>query len=202
MFKKITVILISLFFLPMVNAKTLLIVGDSISAGFGVDVGKSWVNHLDKQLKEKGYPYSVVNASISGDTTANGLARLPALLSQYHPDIVLIELGGNDGLRGTPLKRIEHNLTQMVKQIKESNAQALLIGIELPPNYGNQYLERFMAIYPSVAEEQQIPFVPSIVKDVGGHAEFMQADGVHPNVLGHERILDNIWPVLVPLLEK
>ena len=194
--------LATLLFLPMVSAKTLLIVGDSISAGFGVELGKGWVNHLEQRLKDKGYNYKVVNASISGDTSTNGAARIPALLTQYRPDVVIIELGGNDGLRATSPKMIEQNLSQMVSLAKKSNAKVLLLGIELPPNYGNQYRDRFMATYPKVAEQQQIPLVSSIVENIGGNAELMQADGIHPNALGHERVINNVWPALEPLLEK
>lgn len=202
MLKKIILIFATLLFLPMVSAKTLLIVGDSISAGFGVELGKSWVNHLDERLKIKGYDYKVVNASISGDTSTNGLARISALLTEYHPDIVLIELGGNDGLRATPLKMIEQNLSQMINLVKSSNAKVLLIGIDLPPNYGNQYRDRFIAIYPEIAKKQEVSLVPSIVKNIGGNAELMQADGIHPNALGHEHALNNVWSALEPLLEK
>lgn len=202
MLKKAVFMLMALLFLPIANAKTLLIVGDSISAGFGVEVGQSWVNHLEKRLVDKGYHYKLVNASISGDTSTNGLARIPALLEQYHPDIVLIELGGNDGLRATPPNMIEQNLSKMASLAKASHAKVLLLGIDLPPNYGNQYRERFKVIYPEVAKQQQISLVLSIVDKVGGHAELMQADGIHPNALGHKRVLDNVWAGLEPLLEK
>lgn len=199
MFKKILIIIIALFTIPLASGKTLLIVGDSISAGFGIEVGQGWVNLLEQRLKEKNYDYQLINASISGDTSTNGAARLPALLEKYQPQVVVIELGGNDGLRGTPPKLIEQNLSQMVSLAKQQ-AKVLLVGIQLPPNYGQQYLERFIAVYPAVAEQQQVPLLPSIVANTGARPELMQQDGVHPNTKGQAVILEDIWQKLEPLL--
>lgn len=201
MFKKILLIIIASFVTCVASGKTLLIVGDSISAGYGVDVSKGWVKLLEQRLVDNHFDYQVVNASVSGDVTSNGVARLPALLEKYQPDIVVIEMGGNDGLRGTPPKIIQQNLTEMVVLAKQQQAKVLLIGIQLPPNYGPQYLERFMAVYPAVAKEQQVAWLDSIVKNTGGKPELMQADGVHPNEQGQPIMLDDVWGELLPLLE-
>lgn len=201
MFKKILFVIIALFTVSVASGKTLLIVGDSISAGYGVDLSKGWVKLLEQRLKDKHYDYEVINASISGDVTSNGAARLPALLEKYHPAVVIIEMGGNDGLRGTPPKLIQQNLTQMVQQAKQQS-KVLLVGIQLPPNYGELYLERFSAMYPAIANEQQVVLLDSIVKNTGGNADLMQSDGIHPNEAGQPIILNDIWEKLVPLLDK
>lgn len=202
MFKKTVIIILGLFAIPLVSAKTLLIVGDSISAGFGIEQGKGWVALLEQRLQAQHYNYQVVNASISGDTTSNGLTRMPALLAEYKPAVVLIELGGNDGLRAIPPKQIQQNLSAMVELAKRAKAEVLLIGIELPPNYGNQYLEKFIAVFPAVAKEQQVELVPSIVANTGGNSELMQADGVHPNTKAQPIVLEDVWKQLVALLIK
>lgn len=199
MFQKILLVIIALFTVSVASGKTLLIVGDSISAGYGVDISKGWVKLLEQRLKSEHYDYEVINASVSGDVTSNGLARLPALLEKYRPAIVIIEMGGNDGLRATPPKIIQQNLSQMVQQAKQQS-KVLLVGIQLPPNYGELYLERFSAMYPAVANEQQVALLDSIVKNTGGNADLMQADGIHPNEKGQPIILDDIWEKLVPLL--
>lgn len=190
----------ALFTIPIASGKTLLIVGDSISAGFGIEVGQGWVSLLEQRLKDKQYNYQLINASISGDTSTNGVARLPNLLEKYKPDVVIIELGGNDGLRGTPPKLIEQNLTQMVSLAKQQ-ATVLLVGIQLPPNYGQQYLDRFVAVYPAVAKEQEVSLLPSIVVNTGGNPDLMQADGVHPNTKGQAIIMEDVWQKLQPLLK-
>lgn len=202
MFKKTVIIILGLFAIPLVSAKTLLIVGDSISAGFGIEQGKGWVALLEQRLQTQHYNYQVVNASISGDTTSNGLTRMPALLAEYKPAVVLIELGGNDGLRAIPPKQIQQNLSTMVELAKRAKAEVLLVGIELPPNYGNQYLEKFIAVFPAVAKEQQVKLVPSIVANTGGNSELMQADGVHPNTKAQPIVLEDVWKQLVALLIK
>ena len=200
MFKRVLIIIMVLFTIPIASGKTLLIVGDSISAGFGIEVGQGWVNLLEQRLKDKQYNYQLINASISGDTSTNGVARLPNLLEKYKPDVVVIELGGNDGLRGTPPKLIEQNLTQMVSLAKQQ-ATVLLVGIQLPPNYGQQYLDRFVAVFPTVAKEQEVALLPSIVVNTGGNPDLMQADGVHPNTKGQAIIMEDVWQKLQPLLK-
>lgn len=183
------------------QAQSILIVGDSISAGFGIDPAKGWVALLDDKLQTEEFPHEVINASISGDTTTNGLTRLPNLLEKYQPDITIIELGGNDGLRATPPARIAENLAKMIELTKEANSEVLLAGIQLPPNYGDAYLERFLAIYPDLGEKYQITVLPSIVEKVGGNRAFMQSDGIHPNTEGQPLMLEAIWEKLQPLLE-
>jgi acyl-CoA thioesterase-1 len=181
-------------------AQTLLVVGDSISAGLGLDTSQGWVNLLDKRLKEQGFDYRVVNASISGDTTAGGLARLPALLSEQKPKLVVIELGGNDGLRGMAPAQLQQNLSGMVEQSQKAGAKVILLGMRLPPNYGQRYTDAFAKVFDSVADEQKIPLVPFFLEGVGGVQDMMQADGIHPAVAAQPKLLDNVWPTLKPLL--
>ncbi|WP_259756020.1 arylesterase [Pseudomonas sp. GCEP-101] len=181
-------------------AQTLLVVGDSISAGLGLDTSQGWVNLLDKRLKEQGFDCRVVNASISGDTTAGGLARLPALLSEQKPALVVIELGGNDGLRGMAPAQLQQNLNAMVQQSRQAGAKVVLLGMRLPPNYGQRYTDAFAQVFQSVASEQKIALVPFFLDGVGGVQDMMQADGIHPAVAAQPRLLDNVWPTLKPLL--
>ena len=181
-------------------AQTLLVVGDSISAGLGLDTSQGWVSLLDKRLKEQGFDYQVVNASISGDTTAGGLARLPALLSEQKPKLVVIELGGNDGLRGMAPAQLQQNLASMVDQSRQAGAKVILLGMRLPPNYGQRYTDAFAKVFDSVASEQKIPLVPFFLEGVGGVQGMMQADGIHPAVAAQPKLLDNVWPTLKPLL--
>lgn len=181
--------------------RTILIVGDSISAGYGVAVADGWVARLQQRLDAAGYPYDVVNASVSGDTTSGGRERLPAALERHRPDIVVIELGGNDGLRGLAPKAMADNLSAMVDMARDAGAQVLLVGVRLPPNYGPAYIERFLDVYRDVAERKDVPLVPRILQGVGKRRDLMQDDGIHPNARGHARVLENIWPALQPLLE-
>lgn len=181
-------------------AQTLLVVGDSISAGLGLDTSLGWVNLLDKRLKEQGFDYKVVNASISGDTTAGGLARLPALLSEQKPKLVVIELGGNDGLRGMAPAQLQQNLSGMVEQSQKVGAKVILLGMRLPPNYGQRYTDAFAKVFDSVASEQKIALVPFFLEGVGGVQDMMQADGIHPAVAAQPKLLENVWPTLKPLL--
>ncbi|MCP1647722.1 acyl-CoA thioesterase-1 [Pseudomonas nitroreducens] len=181
-------------------AQTLLVVGDSISAGLGLDTSQGWVSLLDKRLKEQGFGYKVVNASISGDTTAGGLARLPALLSEQKPALVVIELGGNDGLRGMAPAQLQQNLASMVDQSRQAGAKVILLGMRLPPNYGQRYTDAFAKVFDSVASEQKIALVPFFLEGVGGVQDMMQADGIHPAQVAQAKLLDNVWPTLKPLL--
>jgi len=151
-------------------------------------------------LKAEGYQYEMVNRSISGDTTTNGLRRLPRLLEQVKPEITIIELGGNDGLRATPATRIAENLSAMIELAKSANSKVLLVGIQLPPNYGDAYLERFLAIYPELGEKHQIAVLPSIVEKVGGNNDLMQGDGIHPNKDGQPLMMEAVWEKIKPLL--
>ncbi|MFV3304557.1 arylesterase [Pseudomonas sp. NY15181] len=181
-------------------AQTLLVVGDSISAGLGLDTGRGWVSLLDKRLKEQGFGYEVVNASISGDTSAGGLARLPALLSAQKPTLVVIELGGNDGLRGMAPAQLQQNLSGMVQLSQKAGARVVLLGMRLPPNYGQRYTDAFSKVFETVAQEQKIALVPFFLDGVGGVPGMMQADGIHPALAAQPKLLDNMWPALKPLL--
>jgi acyl-CoA thioesterase I len=181
-------------------AGTILIVGDSISAGFGLDTRLGWVSLLEQRLEREGHDDRVVNASISGDTSAGGQARLPALLTEHKPDVVIVELGGNDGLRGQLPAQLQQNLAAMIDAAKTAGAKVLLLGMQLPPNYGVRYTEAFARVYTQLADEKQIALVPFFLEGVGGHPELMQADGLHPAAAGQKRLLDNVWPALKPLL--
>lgn len=181
-------------------ARTLLVVGDSLSAAYGMDVQSGWVALLQKRLTQEKLDYQVVNASISGDTTANGLARLSPLLVEHQPAIVIIELGGNDGLRGLSLAQMKHNITAMVEEAKARHARVLLIGVRLPPNYGNTYSGKFRRVYQEVASAQQVALVPFILDGIATHGVLMQPDGIHANAKGQPRMLENVWPHLRPLL--
>ena len=198
--KQLKLILALFITIGFAQAQSILIVGDSISAGFGMNPKDGWVNLLDEKLKAEGYQYEMVNRSISGDTTTNGLRRLPRLLEQVKPEITIIELGGNDGLRATPPKQIAENLSAMIELAKTSNSKVLLVGIQLPPNYGNAYLERFLAIYPELGEKHQIAVLPSIVEKVGGNNDLMQGDGIHPNKDGQPLMMEAVWEKIKPLL--
>ena len=181
-------------------AGNVLVVGDSISAAFGMDTRQGWVALLEKRLTEGGFTQQVINASISGDTSAGGLARLPTLLAQHQPELVIIELGGNDGLRGQAPAQLQQNLAAMVDRSRAAGAKVLLLGMQLPPNYGQRYTRAFAAVYENLATEKQVPLVPFFLEGVGGVAGMIQADGIHPTVSAQPRLLDNVWPQLQPLL--
>lgn len=181
-------------------AGTLLVVGDSISAAFGMDTAEGWVALLEKRLAEQGYVHRVVNASVSGETSAGGASRLPALLAEHRPSHVLIELGGNDGLRGQSLEQLQQNLAGMVEKSQAAGAKVLLLGMHLPPNYGPRYTQAFAAVYPALGERYRVPVLPFLLEGVGGQAELMQADGIHPRSSAQPRLLENVWPLLQPLL--
>ena len=182
------------------TAGTILIVGDSISAAFGLDTRLGWVSLLEKRLEEQGYDDKVINASISGDTSAGGLARLPALLAEHKPDVVIVELGGNDGLRGQQPAQLKQNLASMIEASQKAGAKVLLLGMQLPPNYGARYTRAFAEVYSQLGSEKKVALVPFLLEGVGGHPELMQADGVHPAVGAQGKLLDNVWPALKPLL--
>jgi acyl-CoA thioesterase-1 len=181
-------------------AGTVLVVGDSISAALGLDTRQGWVSLLQNRLQEGGFAHRVVNASISGDTSAGGLARLPALLSQHQPQLVIIELGGNDGLRGQPPAQLQQNLARMVDAATASGAKVLLLGMRLPPNYGQRYTQAFAQVFSDIAADKQVPLVPFLLEGVGGVPGMMQADGIHPAVAAQPQMLENVWPRLEPLL--
>lgn len=182
-----------------VQAKTLLILGDSLSAGYGLSQQQSWVNLLQQKLDQQNSGWTLVNASISGETSGGGLARLPALLEQHNPDYVLIELGANDGLRGFPVPQLETNLTAMVTQIKQQQSKALLMQIRIPPNYGPRYTKLFTELYPKIAKEQQIPLWPFFMETIALKPQWMQADGLHPNLEAQPVIADLMLPLVSSL---
>ena len=181
-------------------AGTLLVVGDSISAAFGLDSRQGWVALLEKRLDEEGFEHAVVNASISGDTSAGGAARLSALLAEHKPELVIIELGGNDGLRGQPPAQLQQNLASMIDKSQSAGADVLLLGMRLPPNYGARYTTSFAQVFADLAEQKKVPLVPFFLEGVGGVPGMMQADGIHPTESAQAVLLDNVWPTLKPLL--
>lgn len=181
-------------------AGTVLIVGDSISAAFGLDTRQGWVALLEKRLRDEGFKDKVVNASVSGDTSAGGQARLPALLSEHKPSLVVLELGGNDGLRGQLPTQLQQNLASMIDKSRAAGAKVLLLGMQLPPNYGARYTKAFAQVYSDLAMQKNVPLVPFFLDGVGGHPELMQADGIHPAQNAQGQLLENAWPAIKPLL--
>jgi acyl-CoA thioesterase-1 len=184
------------------ESPTLLVLGDSISAGYGLPSGSGWVDLLSARLKERRYPIHVANASISGDTTAGGRARLPGLLAQYHPAIVVIELGGNDGLRGGNLKVARENLDFIAEHAKRAGAKVLLVALRMPPNYGSAYTREFDAMYTATASAQKIALVPFLFEGFAERDNMFQPDRIHPTAAAQPLLLDNVWPHLEPLLGK
>lgn len=181
---------------------SILVLGDSLSAAYGIDTRTGWVNLLQERLADEGLEHRVVNASISGETTEGGRARLPAALQDYRPQVVIIALGGNDGLRGLPLSALRDNLGAMVRASEAAGARVLLAGVRLPPNYGKAYTDKFQNVYQEVAAEHEVASVPRLLEGVAGDAAQMQSDGLHPRENAQARILDNLWPRLRPLLQE
>ena len=184
------------------EAPVILVFGDSISAGYGLPLEQGWVELLKTRLKSQGYGDQVVNASVSGETTAGGLARLPRALELHHPSIVILELGGNDGLRGLPTAQMRANLTQMAALSSAAGAKVLLLGMRMPPNYGPEYTEQFAMVFSDLAAEKKIPLVPFLLTNIALSPALLQGDDIHPNALGQPILLDNVWPTLKPLLHK
>lgn len=181
---------------------TLMVFGDSLSAGYGIDEDAGWVNLLASRLTEREFPYRVINGSVSGETTTGGLARLPAMLDSYEPDLVILELGGNDGLRGLPLSTLKANLLRMANMIAASGAEVLLTGIQIPPNYGPRYTVPFFRLYGELANENGLAFVPFLIDGIPQQPELMQNDGIHPKAEAQSMILDNVWMELEPMLKR
>ena len=181
--------------------QTLLVFGDSLSAARGLKIEQGWVALLQNRLRSEGYGYTVVNASVSGETTAGGRLRLPRALEQHKPSIVVLELGANDGLRGLPLQAARANLEAMIATIRQAGGKVLLAGILVPPNYGPKYSEGFAEMYRQLAAEQKLPFVPFLLDGIALDPQLMQEDGYHPKAEGQPRMLDNVWRYLHPLLE-
>ncbi|MEP7083226.1 MAG: arylesterase [Betaproteobacteria bacterium] len=181
-------------------APTVLIVGDSISAGYGLAAGQGWVDLLQRKLSAQGLPHKVVNASISGDTTAGGRSRIAAALQTHRPQIVIIELGGNDGLRGSALTPVKANLDYMVEAAQKAGAKVLLLGMQLPPNYGSKYVAEFSSLFGDVAKSRQTGLVPFLLQAFGNKPELFQSDRIHPTAQAQPLMLDAIWPELKKLL--
>jgi acyl-CoA thioesterase-1 len=185
------------------DAPTILVFGDSLSAGYGLaHIDQGWVGMLREKLKSEGYGYQVVNASVSGETTAGGLARLPRALEMHHPKLVILELGANDGLRALPIEQMRANLGDMVDETVRAGARVLLLGIRIPPNYGPEYTEKFYQVFEEVARAKAVPRVPFLLADVALEPGLMQADGLHPNEQGQPKLLATVWSALKPLLSK
>ncbi|MBU2967127.1 arylesterase [Amphritea sp. 2_MG-2023] len=179
---------------------SILVMGDSLSAAYGIPVKQGWVTLLEQRLAQTHPDYDVVNASISGETTHGGLTRLPAVLDQYQPTLVILELGANDGLQGAPLKVIENNLNQLVSQAQATGASVLLLEMRIPPNYGPRYSDGFTGLFSRVAAQHEIPLVPFFMASIALQPELMQADGLHPKAAAQPALLDQVWPVLESLL--
>lgn len=186
---------------PAAAAGGVLVFGDSLSAGYGVAPGRGWVDLLEARLREQGIGLQVVNASVSGETTQGGVTRIDDALARHRPAVVVLELGGNDALRGLPLERTKRNLAEMVRRARAAGARVLLLGMRIPPNYGPEYTRRFEALYRELHEALGVAFVPFFLDGVALDAELMQDDGIHPTAAAQPRMLDNVWPALEPLLE-
>lgn len=182
--------------------KTIVVLGDSISAEYGLPRDTGWVALLRQRCQQQGIDVNIVNASVSGDTTAGGNSRLPATLASHKPNLLLIELGGNDGLRGLSLQDTESNLRNMIRQAKTVGAQVMLLGMRLPPNYGKRYTDQFFALYGKLAKEEKTALVPFLFEGMADQPQWFQADRIHPNQAAQPLLLNNVWPVLAPSLPK
>lgn len=200
-----SIVLSALLFLvlpALASQNTVLVLGDSLSAAYGVPSETAWVELLRDRIESQDLDWTVVNASISGETTDGGLRRLPGLLEAHDPTIVVIELGGNDGLRGFPPNVIESNLANMIEQVRDTGATPLLVGMQIPPNYGQRYTTMFADIFPTLSDRYNTVLVPFFLDGIYDQDGLMQGDGIHPTEEAQPRLLDNIWPKLEPLLNK
>ena len=206
-FLHLLIMLPALFFTSLAMAEaapkqTILFFGDSLSAAYGIPKEQGWVNLVAQRLKDKQLPYEVANGSVSGETTAGGLSRLPAALKQFKPSIVVLELGANDGLRGLSVEAMKNNLEKMIQASKQANAQVVLLGMLIPPNYGPKYTNGFKVAFLDLSEKYKTPFVPFFLDGVSGHADLVIEDGLHPNVNAQAKLLENIWPTLSAVLKQ
>jgi acyl-CoA thioesterase-1 len=183
-------------------APTILIFGDSLSAGFGLANGQAWPALLEQRLRAGKLPHAVANASISGETSAGGRSRLPAALDRYQPAVVVVALGANDGLRGLPVTQLRDNLVAMLRVSKARKARVLLVGMRLPPNYGSDYTAEFAGAYSAVAKQEKVPLLPFLLEPVANERANFQPDGLHPVAAAQPKILDHVWPALKPLLKQ
>ncbi|WP_229008192.1 arylesterase [Methylophilus sp. Leaf408] len=184
------------------SKQAILVFGDSLSAAYRIPQAQGWVSLLAQRVKDNHLPYEVANASVSGETTAGGLSRLPAALKQFKPSIVVIELGANDGLRALSLDAMKSNLEKMIQASQQANAQVVLLGMFIPPNYGPKYTNGFKAVYLDLSEKYKTPFVPFFLDGISGHSDLVIEDGLHPNVVAQPKILENVWPTLKLILTK
>jgi acyl-CoA thioesterase-1 len=182
--------------------RTILVLGDSLSAGYGIKPAQGWVALLEQRLRAQGYEYRVVNASVSGETSGGGLQRLPRALELHRPAVVIVELGANDGLRGLSVPLTSDNLGKIVAESKKAGAQVVLVGMRLPPNYGPRYTNDFMRMYREIATASKVALVPFLLQSVALNPGLMQADGLHPNAPAQPALLDTVWPQLKPLLKS
>jgi acyl-CoA thioesterase I len=182
--------------------KSIIVLGDSISAAYGIEVGQGWVALVQDKLQEQHKVYTVHNESISGDTSAGGLSRIDDALSRHKPSVVIIELGANDGLRGLSPTVLKNNLAEIARRAQKAGAKVLLLSMRIPPNYGKRYTEMFYNVYPELSKELGVPYVPFILEDVALAKQLMQEDGLHPNAKAQAVIVEKIWPHLVKLLDK
>jgi acyl-CoA thioesterase-1 len=182
------------------EAPAILVLGDSLSAGYGIEVDQGWVTRLRARLERERYPHRVINASISGETTAGALARLDSLLKKHAPAVVIVELGGNDGLRGLSLEHMRANLARIIERSRAHGAAVLLVPMDIPVNYGPEFRARFRAIYDQLARDYAVPLSPFILHGIANQPELMQEDGIHPSAAAQDFMLDNVWPALAPML--
>lgn len=187
---------------PSHAAQTILVFGDSLSAAYGLEKNLGWVELLAQRVQKEGYAYQVVNASISGETSAGGLSRINNSLKLHKPDIVVVELGANDGLRGLPVAALKDNLSQMIHIARQQSAQVVLVGIQIPPNYGLKYAKGFSSTFDQLAKEFNTSYVPFLLAKVAGNRQLNQNDGIHPTAAAQPILLNNVWPHLKPLLKK
>jgi acyl-CoA thioesterase-1 len=198
---KLCLLLLSMLVSPAALAdRTLLVFGDSLSAAYGIQRDAGWVSLLEKKLAQEKPGYRVVNASVSGETTSGGLRRIGAALDQHAPALVIVELGANDGLRGLSINEMQQNLAEIIRQCRKAKSRVLLVGMKIPPNYGIAYARNFGATYGMLAKTLKVPLVPFLLDQVAGNAALTQSDGLHPTATAQQRILDNVWPMLKPLL--
>ena len=187
---------------PAAAAPVILVLGDSLASGYGLPTGKGWVSLLETRLAEKGYPHRIVNASVSGETTLGGRNRIPQALKEHRPSIVIVELGGNDGLRGLSLESSRSNLSEIIRASKAAGARVLLVGVRLPPNYGRAYTEKFQQLFKDVATRERVALAPFLMEGFAEDQAYFQPDGIHPAESAQPRMLDNVWPGLEPLLRR
>jgi len=188
--------------MPAFAARTALVFGDSLAAAYGLSTDQGWVHLLGERASRSGLDWQIVNASISGETTAGGLRRLPQDLARHKPDLVVIALGANDALRGQPIAGIRANLEQMIRLSRKARAEPVLVGLMIPPNYGIDYAAEFQRLYPAIAGKLRVPLVPFLLDGIADRPELFQPDQLHPSAAAQARILDNVWKAIEPLLRN